>query len=133
MSPTENGRVIFNEPPTDFPVPGKTIVYQTQSIDLNTVTLKGGILVKTLYLSVDPYFRGRLREPHIKSYIPAFQLGEPYVSLIKLWVLYRSMNQVLHFSIFGFGIALVLRSEKEGIKTGDYVYVSEMREFCLLY
>ncbi|WP_031555482.1 NADP-dependent oxidoreductase [Parvularcula oceani] len=36
----------------------------------------GQALVETLYMSVDPYMRGRMN-PHVKSYIPPFQLNEP--------------------------------------------------------
>jgi NADPH-dependent curcumin reductase CurA len=43
---------------TGYPVPGETTVYDTtQNIDLETVSLNGGILLKTLVLSIDPYFR----------------------------------------------------------------------------
>ena len=77
MAPTQNGRLIFNEIPKDFPIPGKTTVYKTETIDLDTVALNGGLLVKTLYLSIDPYLRGRMRDASIKSYLPAFSLGEP--------------------------------------------------------
>ncbi|NHM31194.1 NADP-dependent oxidoreductase [Neobacillus terrae] len=35
---------------------------------------KGEILIKTVYISVDPYLRGRMNEG--KSYIPPFQLNE---------------------------------------------------------
>lgn len=35
----------------------------------------GEVLIRNLYLSVDPYMRGRMRES--KSYIAAFVLGEP--------------------------------------------------------
>ena len=35
----------------------------------------GMVRVRTLWLSVDPYLRGRMNES--KSYIPPFQLGEP--------------------------------------------------------
>ena len=52
-----------------YPEPGKTTVYDTtETIDLQTVLLNGGILIKTLELSVDPYMRGRMREPEAKSY-----------------------------------------------------------------
>jgi len=41
-------------------VPGKTTVYDaTQSIDLETVPLNGGFLLKTLALSIDPFMRGK--------------------------------------------------------------------------
>ncbi|MEL6870626.1 MAG: NADP-dependent oxidoreductase [Pseudomonadota bacterium] len=35
----------------------------------------GQILLRTIYLSVDPYMRGRMNDT--KSYIPPFQIGEP--------------------------------------------------------
>ncbi|QDA58999.1 NADP-dependent oxidoreductase [Hymenobacter jejuensis] len=35
----------------------------------------GEVLLKTLYVSVDPYMRGRMNEG--KSYIPPFEVGEP--------------------------------------------------------
>src|SRR5881628_640434 len=34
----------------------------------------GQVLVRNLYLSVDPYMRGRMND--VKSYVPPFQLGE---------------------------------------------------------
>jgi hypothetical protein len=41
-----------------YPEPGKTTVYDTtEMIDLETVVLNGGILIKTLELSIDPYMR----------------------------------------------------------------------------
>lgn len=36
---------------------------------------KDEVLVKTLYLSVDPYMRGRM--DNVKSYIPPFEVGKP--------------------------------------------------------
>jgi len=38
----------------------------------------GEILLKTLYVSVDPYLRGRMNDA--KSYVPSFELGEPLQS-----------------------------------------------------
>ena len=62
-----------------YPEPGKTIVYDTtEIIDLEAVVLNGGMLIKTLELSVDPYMRGRMRAPEIKSYA---------VSCKQLWVI----------------------------------------------
>ena len=48
----------------------------SQEVDLDVVDLDGGILIKTLYLSIDPYMRVRMRDPEIKSYLPAFEVGE---------------------------------------------------------
>jgi len=35
----------------------------------------GEVLVENIYMSVDPYMRGRLNER--KSYVPPFELGKP--------------------------------------------------------
>lgn len=60
-------------------LPGKTLVYEpdAETIDLDNVPLNGGVLVKTLYLSIDPYFRGRMRDPKIQSYSVPFVVGKP--------------------------------------------------------
>ncbi|KAJ6506916.1 alcohol dehydrogenase [Mycena sanguinolenta] len=102
MAPVINGRVLFAKVPKDFPVPGETTVHDTtQTIDLETVALNGGFLVKTLVISVDPYLRGRMRSPEKKSYSPPFTLGEPLV---------------------GYGVGIVLRSENSEVAVGKYVY-----------
>ncbi|KAF9040088.1 alcohol dehydrogenase [Panaeolus papilionaceus] len=102
MAPTLNARVIFNTIPQGFPEPGKTILHDdTQTIDLENVKLEGGFLVKVLELSVDPYFRGRMRDANIPSYTPAFTLGKP---------------------LDGYGVGVVVRSETPDVKIGDHVY-----------
>ena len=35
----------------------------------------GEVLVRNIYMSVDPYMRGRMNEG--KSYVPRFEVGEP--------------------------------------------------------
>ena len=84
-----------------FPEPGRTTVYdESEIIDLENVPLNGGILIKTLEISVDPYFRGRMRDPSIKSYTPAFALGKP---------------------LEGGGVGVVIRSENAKFKAGDHI------------
>ncbi|HZJ18931.1 MAG TPA: NADP-dependent oxidoreductase [Pricia sp.] len=58
----------------------------------------GEVLLKTKYVSVDPYLRGRMRDQ--ESYIPPFQLNEPIESGI---------------------IAEVIASNNDNFKTGDFV------------
>jgi len=58
----------------------------------------GEILLKTLYVSVDPYLRGRMNEE--KSYVPSFELGKPLQSGI---------------------IAEVTDSNNSGYKIGDII------------
>jgi NADPH-dependent curcumin reductase CurA len=58
----------FHHSLAGYPEPGKTTVYDTtEMIDLQTVVLDGGVLIKTLELSIDPYMRMRMRAPEIKS------------------------------------------------------------------
>jgi len=40
--------------------------------------MTGHVLLKTLYVSVDPYLRGRMND--IRSYIPPFEIGKPVQS-----------------------------------------------------
>ncbi|MAZ71679.1 MAG: NADP-dependent oxidoreductase [Flavobacteriaceae bacterium] len=71
--------------------------FEFVEIDKPTVS-EGQVLLKTKYVSVDPYLRGRMRDE--KSYIEPFQLNEPIQSGI---------------------IAEVIASQNPGFKTGDYV------------
>lgn len=102
MAPVKNGRLIFKEIPTGYPEPGKTTIYdESETIDLDSVPLKGGVLVKTLVVSIDPYLRGKMRDPSIQSYTPAFVKDKP---------------------IYNYGVGVVLRSENPRAKPGDHLY-----------
>ena len=66
--------VSFHYTFSGYPEPGKTTVYDTtETIDLETVALNGGFLIKTLELSVDPFIRGRMREATVASYSVSFR------------------------------------------------------------
>ncbi len=71
MSETTSKEIHLAERPTGMPT--------ADNFELATVTLaspgEGEILVKNLWMSVDPYMRGRMRD--VKSYVPPFQIGEP--------------------------------------------------------
>ncbi|KAF7791938.1 hypothetical protein EIP86_002964 [Pleurotus ostreatoroseus] len=102
MAPTKNGRLLFNEIPTGYPEPGKTTIYDdSQTINLDTIPVHGGVLVKTLVFSIDPYLRGKMRVPEIESHSAAFVIGEP---------------------LSNFGVGVVLRSETSEVKAGDHIY-----------
>jgi hypothetical protein len=59
---------------------------------------EGHVRVRNLWLSVDPYMRGRMND--VKSYVPPFQVGEP---------------------MDGGAIGEVIESKVEGLKPGDLV------------
>lgn len=102
MTIVTNGRLLFNEIPIGYPEPGTTTIYDdSKTIDLDNVPLDGGILVKTIALSIDPYLRSRMRDPQVKSYASAFIKGEP---------------------LNNFGIGKVIRSENSSAEVGQHIY-----------
>ncbi|GAA6005633.1 hypothetical protein JCM10207_005277 [Rhodosporidiobolus poonsookiae] len=94
-----NTSLIYAKPPTDAPVPGEHLK-RVEDADFNpdSVDLNGGILVKVKALSLDPYMRGRMRDPKVKSYNQPFQLDQPLDTL---------------------AVGDVIRSEHASVKVGD--------------
>lgn len=61
----------FKSRPTGMPTPDNFELKELPDVALEP----GQVRVKNLWLSVDPYMRGRMND--VKSYFPGFQLGEP--------------------------------------------------------
>ncbi|KAI0750190.1 NAD(P)-binding protein [Daedaleopsis nitida] len=102
MAPVQNGTVIYKEPPTGYPIPGKTVVYDdSQTLDLDSAPLQGGILIKVLVLSIDPYLRHKMQDANSLELLGHFNIGEPLAN---------------------YSVAVVLRSESSAFKAGDHVY-----------
>ncbi|KAK9731692.1 hypothetical protein K7432_018567, partial [Basidiobolus ranarum] len=58
---SNNTQVIFKQVPEGMPVVGKDIELVTKEFDANSVTLnENDVLLRNLYMSVDPYMRGRM-------------------------------------------------------------------------
>ena len=89
-----NKVILLNKRPVGKPVLGDFKI-SSESIPS---PLEGEILLKTLYVSVDPYLRGRMNDS--KSYIPSFELNKPIQSGI---------------------ISEIMVSNHTGFKKGDYV------------
>ncbi|MCB2113870.1 MAG: NADP-dependent oxidoreductase [Parvularculaceae bacterium] len=74
-----------------------------ENFDIRTADLpalnSGELLMRTVWMSVDPYMRGRMR-PDVKSYIPPFALNEP---------------------LDGGAVSEVMVSNNPNFKPGDYV------------
>lgn len=96
---TPNKAVIFKKVPKGFPVPGQDLTIEDRPIDLDAVP-KGGLVLQNFVSSFDPYMRGRMRDPKVKSYSAAFELDKPL----------NSTN-----------IAKVLKSDSPDFKEGDLV------------
>ncbi|KAJ9150126.1 NAD(P)-binding protein [Coniochaeta hoffmannii] len=74
---TQNKTLIYKKIPEGFPVAGEHLVVEDRPIDLDEAPPSGGLVVKVLYASFDPYLRGKMRDPSTKSYSPPFQVGQP--------------------------------------------------------
>jgi len=84
------------------------------NFELKDVTLpplaEGQVRVRNLWLSVDPYMRGRMND--VKSYVPPFQVGEP---------------------VEGGAIGEVIESKADGLKPGELVqHMSGWRDEAVL-
>ncbi|KAJ7665599.1 alcohol dehydrogenase [Mycena rosella] len=103
MAPIQNARVLFNSVPSgESAARGPNVLGSpSRRADYPAAPLNGGFLLKVLVLSVDPYFRGKIRAPEKKSYSPGFIIGAP---------------------LEGYGIGVVLRSETPGVEVGKYIY-----------
>jgi NADPH-dependent curcumin reductase CurA len=66
----QNKGVIFKQVPSGLPVPGKDLVVETRDFDLEQAPPDGGVITQNFYASFDPYMRGRMRAPEVKSYSP---------------------------------------------------------------
>ncbi len=69
MSKTNSREIRLVSRPVGIPTPANFTLAQTELKPLQD----GEVKVRNLYLSVDPYMRGRMNEG--KSYVPSFELG----------------------------------------------------------
>lgn len=83
--------------------------FELKTTDLSPLS-DGQVRVRNLWLSVDPYMRGRMND--LKSYVPPFQVGEP---------------------LEGGAIGEVVESKIDGLKAGDLVqHMSGWRDEAVL-
>jgi NADPH-dependent curcumin reductase CurA len=93
--------------PPGMPVPQN---FTMASVELGPPR-DGELLVRNLFLSVDPYMRGRMREG--KSYVPPFEIGKP---------------------LEGGAVGEVIESKAEGFQPGDVVFSNlGWREYFITY
>lgn len=110
----QNKALIFADFPSGFPEIGKHLKVESSEFDIDQEPPRDGITVKVHYVSFDPYQRGRMRKPEIKSYAPPFDLGKPVtnsaiVSVIKSanskfkegQVLYAVRTNTEEYSVLG--------------------------------
>ncbi|KAJ3037646.1 hypothetical protein HDV00_001451 [Rhizophlyctis rosea] len=74
---TSNTRVLFKEAPGQGHV--ETNHMEVSKVDFNPDTIQlddGDVVLKILYISLDPYMRGRMNAISKRSYTESFKLGE---------------------------------------------------------
>ncbi|EME45970.1 hypothetical protein DOTSEDRAFT_70095 [Dothistroma septosporum NZE10] len=89
----QNKALIFAEVPTGWPEAGKHLKIENRDFDTEQQPPNGGITAKVHYVSFDPYQRGRMRAPEVKSYAPPFELGKPVTNAAILTVLKSDNNK----------------------------------------
>lgn len=97
---TKNLALIYKKHPTGVPVPGEHLAVEDVGFDSSAPLPKDGVVLEHLYASFDPYMRGRMRSPEIKTYFPPFDLDKPMMS---------------------HGIARVVKSNSDTYHEGDIV------------
>ncbi|EOA9567862.1 NADP-dependent oxidoreductase [Staphylococcus aureus] len=70
----QNKQILFNKIPEGMP---QEDTFKIEEIDTPKLE-SDGVLVQTLYISVDPYMRGRMTKAD--SYVQPFEIGKPIVS-----------------------------------------------------
>jgi len=73
-----NKQILFVSRPNPKPSVDNFRVEETPLPDLSGIQ-QGDVYVKSVFLSVDPYMRGRMNEG--KSYIPGFELNQPITGI----------------------------------------------------
>ncbi|KAL7936386.1 hypothetical protein V8C35DRAFT_295364 [Trichoderma chlorosporum] len=96
---TANKTFVYKQIPTGVPVAGEDLVVEDRPIDLTSVP-DGGVVLEILYASFDPYLRGKMRDPKIPSYTPAFNLND---------------------AIVNHAVGKVLESKSANFQSGDFV------------
>jgi NADPH-dependent curcumin reductase CurA len=71
-----NKTLVLAKHPNGFPVAGEDLVMTSTAFDPNAAVPEGGVILKTLAVSYDPYLRGKMR-PAGSGYVSGFKLDEP--------------------------------------------------------
>ncbi len=95
MSAVKSDAIFLKAYPTGAPTAD---LFEVRDVEIGR-TGDGEVLLRTVWMSVDPYMRGRMR-PDVKSYIPPFSLDAP---------------------LEGGAVCEVIESRNPNFATGDYV------------
>ena len=104
-SNTQNLAFVFAKVPERLPVPGEHVATKDVGpFDLDQPLPSDGekgLILETLYVSFDPYLRGLLRDPSVKSYMPPIPFGSPITA--------GSLSRVLRSNLDGYAEGDIVR------------------------
>ncbi|KAF8552842.1 NAD(P)-binding protein [Imleria badia] len=113
MAPVTNKRIVFKEFLKGSFVPGQTTEFDgSQTIDMDNVPLNGGVLLKTLVLSLEPYVLAGMR--------PGLPLQERTIVSASFAGCFTHLKSFSH-RVRGYGVDVVVRSEDPAFQVGDYL------------
>ncbi|KAM0000184.1 putative oxidoreductase [Helianthus debilis subsp. tardiflorus] len=111
MEEVRNQQIILKNYVNGFPKESDMLLITSSAINLNLPEASNAVLLKTLYLSCDPYMRGRMSKSQ-GSYFDSFTPGSP---------------------IEGLGVAKVVDSTHSNFKKGDLVWGgTRWEEYCII-
>ena len=107
MAGTAGKAIFLKNYPAGMPEPAG---FDLKEVEVGAPS-SGEMLCRTVWMSVDPYMRGRMR-PDVKSYIPPFSLEEP---------------------LSGGAVSEVIESNIDGFAPGDYVvdFIGGWKEYYI--
>ncbi|THH32868.1 hypothetical protein EUX98_g1346 [Antrodiella citrinella] len=100
MPIVKNGKVLYIAHPEGAYEPGVHSKYVEEDFDTGAVVLKGGVLVRLIAMSSDPYMRYRMRSPEVPMFVPVVPINTPFDN---------------------FSVGQIVRSEDATLAVGDYV------------
>jgi NADPH-dependent curcumin reductase CurA len=112
----QNKGLIYKNVPQGWPKEDEDLVIEAREFDLNAPPPKGGLTLKNYYVSFDPFQRGRMRDPSIKSYSAPYQLGKPITN--------RAISKVLKSDSPKFKEGDVIMS-RDSLNTEEYTVLEE--------
>ncbi|KAI9227819.1 MAG: hypothetical protein DHS80DRAFT_23906 [Piptocephalis tieghemiana] len=92
----KNVRIIYSHIPNGMPRVDEDFRVDKDSLDLSKVSLpegKGAVL-RTLYISLDSYLRGRMRDPKGSHYAAALKVGDPMQGALLAEVIQSTSSKV---------------------------------------
>ena len=91
-----NKTLVFKKVPQGLPVAGEHLAIEDRPLDLDAAPPAGHLLIKVLEASLDPYLRGKMRDPSIKSYSLPFEVNAPITN--------RSVGRIIASAADGFAV-----------------------------